>query len=111
MILRLFALMLLVGFLATVGGGNGEDDNIGQVVLVDGPGGYLPNASSMTGDMNSNMLFDNSNIAFDSSTVFPIEPQINFNNFMPLETEFNFGNIWDSNWNSLFNTKSYLFYL
>lgn len=34
--------ILLVAFLASVGCGSSADDNIGQGLFVDGPGGYLP---------------------------------------------------------------------
>ncbi len=108
--LRLSVFVLLVGFLATVGCGSGAENNLGQGLLIDGPGGYLPDASSMTGDINSNMAFDNSNMAFDSGTVFAIEPPINYDKFMSLPTEINFGDMWGSNWNNLFDTRDFSFY-
>jgi len=110
--LRLFVLMLLVGFLATVGSGTRVENNLGQGLSIDGPGGYLPDASSMISNINSNSAFDNSNMAFDSGSVFAIEPPIRFNNFMTMQTVANFGDIWDksSNWNSLFDVGHFSFY-
>ncbi len=107
--LRLSILMLLAGFLATIGCGNGADNNIGQVLIIDGPGGYLPDASSMIGDINSNMIFDNGNMAFGSGKVFALYPSASYDKFMLFPTAINFGDMWDSHWNSIFDANGFPF--
>jgi len=46
--------MLLVVFLAPVGYGSAAEDNIGQGLSIDGPGGYLPDSGYINGEPNSN---------------------------------------------------------
>ena len=107
--LRLSVFILLAGFLATVGCVSGAENNIGSVLNVDGPGGYLPDASSMIGDINSNTIFDNSHMVFDSGKVFALDPSVSYDKFMVFPSAIDFGDIWDSHWNSLFDANGFSF--
>ncbi len=91
--LRLTVFMLLAASFASVGCGSGADDNIGQGLCVDGPGGYLPDLPGGNA-LNSNTPFDNSKMAFnfDGGTVFAIEPSMYCNKLL---NEINSGGMWD----------------
>jgi hypothetical protein len=71
---------LVVALLALMGYASGLDDNIGQVLLIDGPGGYLPDVYPNDGESldgytdNAQIQFYNYGTLMDSS--------INFNDFL-----------------------------
>ncbi|HSD57224.1 MAG TPA: hypothetical protein VLB04_03500, partial [Methanotrichaceae archaeon] len=60
MIKKGFALVLLVTVSTLASIGSGQDDDIGEGLFIDGPGGYLPNVED---DVDSNVNFD-SNMNF-----------------------------------------------
>ncbi len=93
---------LVVALLALMGYASGLEDNIGQVLLIDGPGGYLPDGylpdgylpdgDSLDSYANSAQIqFDNYDTLRDSS--------INFKNFLNTmgywEAFFGNWNVWE----------------
>ena len=105
MMLRLTIFALLVASFATVGYVSGQDD-FGEGLFIDGPGGFLPAGDSPAGDINSNPVPD-SNVVFDPM------PQANINGFMPMIPAFNCNDIWDimGYWENLFNARDFPFWL
>lgn len=88
---------LVVALLALMGYASGLEDNIGQVLLIDGPGGYLPDGYLPDGDSldsyanSAQIQFDNYDTLRDSS--------INFKNFLNTmgywEAFFGNWNVWE----------------
>lgn len=87
---------LVVALIALIGYASGLEDNVGQVLLIDGPGGYLPDeyldeGASLNSYANSAQIqLDDYDTLMDSS--------INFKNFLNTmsywEAFFGSGNIW-----------------
>lgn len=70
MMVRGTFLMVLIAFLGMVSSGYGQDDGVIEVLLIDGPGGYLPNVGD---EADSNVdTSPMSSLSDDDSIGYPI---------------------------------------
>ncbi len=100
---------LVVALLALMGYASGLEDNIGQVLLIDGPGGYLPDGYLPDGYLPDGYLPDGYLPDGDSLDSYANSAQIQFDNYDTLrDSSINFKNFlntmgyWEAffgNWN------------